>query len=84
VTAAVLPFPIIRRHGFVAKQVAHTLLLNPDSGVRYLQYQLKLQGDAMRRRGIDEDLVQCELRCMAFVIREAFAQNVADNPGGKA
>jgi hypothetical protein len=84
VTAAVLPFPIVRRHGFVAKQVAHASLMNPDSGVRYLQYQLKLQGDAMRRRGIDEDLVQRELRCMASTIRAAFAQNVADNPGGEA
>jgi hypothetical protein len=52
--------------------------------VRYLQYQLKLQGDAMRRRGIDEDLVQRELWCMASAIRAAFAQNVADNPGGGA
>jgi hypothetical protein len=81
-TAVVVPFPIVRRHGFVAKQVAHASLMNPDTGVRYLQYQLKLQGDAMRRRGIDEDLVQRELRCMATAIRAAFAQNVADNPGG--
>jgi len=36
----------------------------------------------MRRRGIDEDLVQRELRCMATAIRAAFAQNVAYNPGG--
>jgi Family of unknown function (DUF6074) len=84
VTATVLPFPIVRRHGFVAKQATHASLMNPDSGVRYLQYQLKLQGNAMRRRGIDEDLVQRELRCMASAIRAAFAQNVADNPGGGA
>ena len=80
-SAAVLPFPIMRRHGFVAKQVARASLMNPDSGVRYLQYQLQIQGDAMRRRGIGEDLVQRELRCMATAIRAAFAQNVADNFG---
>jgi hypothetical protein len=84
VNAAILPFPIVRRHGFVAKQVAHASLMNPDSGVRYLQYQLKLQGDAMRRRGIDEHLVQRELRCMASAIRAAFAQKVAYNPGGES
>ena len=81
-SAAIVPFPIMRRHGFVAKQVAHASLMNPDSGVRYLQHQLQIQGDAMRRRGVDEDLVQRELRCMATAIRAAFAQNVADNPGG--
>ena len=81
-TAAVLPFPIMRRHGFVAKQVAHASLMNPDAGVRYLQYQLKLQGDAMRRRGVDEHIVQRELRCMASAIRAAFAQRTA-RPGGK-
>jgi hypothetical protein len=69
VTAAVIPFPINRRHGFVAKQVACASLMNPDSSVRYLQYQLKLQSDAMRRRGVDENLVQRELRGMADAIQ---------------
>jgi hypothetical protein len=81
-TAVVVPFPITRRHGFVAKQVAHASLMNPDSGLRYLQHQIQIQGDAMRRRGIDEDLVQRELRCMATALQAAFARNVADNPGG--
>jgi hypothetical protein len=84
VTATVLPFPVVRRRGFIAKQVAHASLMNSDSGVRYLQHQLKLQADAMRRRGIDEDLVQRELRCLVSAIRADFAHNVADNLGGEA
>jgi Family of unknown function (DUF6074) len=82
VTATVLPFPIVRRHGFVAKQVAQASRMDPDAGARYLRYQLKLQGGAMRRRGINEDLVQRELRCMASAIRTA--QNVADKSDGEA
>jgi hypothetical protein len=82
VTAAVLPFPIVRRHGFVEKQVAHSSQMDPDAGARYLRQQLKIQGGAMRRRGINEHRVQRELRCMASAIRAA--QNVADKSEGEA
>ena len=75
-TAAVLPFPAGRRHGSVAKQIARASLVNPDFGVRYLQYQLKLQGDAMRRRGIEE-VVQRELRCIASAVRRPLPRNLA-------
>jgi hypothetical protein len=81
-TAAVLPFPIIRRGAYIAKQAAHAALMNPDAGVRYLQHQIDIQAEAMRRKGVDEDLVQRELRCMASAIRAAFAQRTA-RPGGK-
>ena len=81
-TAVVYPFPIIRRGAYIAKQAAHAALMNPDAGVRYLQHALDVQADTMRRRGIDEDLVQRELRCMASAIRAAFAQRTA-RPGGK-
>ena len=75
-TAIVLPFPIVRRHGFIQKQASHAALMNPDSGVRYLQHQLDIQGETMRRRGIDEDLIQRELRCMRHALQDAFAGNV--------
>ena len=84
-TAAILPFTIVRRHGFVAKQVGHASQMNPESGVRYLHYQMKLQGDARWRRGFDKDLIQRELRCMASAIRTAFVlQTMTDNPGGES
>jgi hypothetical protein len=82
VTAVVVPFPIARRLAFITKQVTHASLMNADAGVRYVQHQLDVQADAMRRRGIDEDLVQRELRCMASAIRAAFARRTA-RPGGK-
>jgi hypothetical protein len=82
VTAAVLPFPLARRCAFIQKQVTHASLMNPDAGVRYVQHQLDIQAEAMRRRGIDEDLVQRELRCMRRAIQAQFAASV-QTPGGK-
>ena len=82
-SAVVVPFPIARRHGFVTKQVAHASLMSPDSGGRYLRYQIKLQVDAMRRRGIDENLVQREVRCMTVAIQAAFAKTAQTNLGGE-
>jgi hypothetical protein len=81
-TAVVVPFPIARRQSFIAKQASHAALMNPDAGVRYLQHQLDVQADAMRRRGIEEDLIQRELRCMRRAVQAQFAGNV-QHPGGE-
>lgn len=79
----VVPFPIANRRVFISRQAKHAAALNPDSGIRYLQHQIKLQGDAMRRKGIGEDLVQRELRCMAYAIRAAFINDKVKRPGGE-
>jgi hypothetical protein len=51
-TAAILPFPIARRRAFISKQAAHAALMHPEAGVRYLQHQLDVQAEAMRRKGV--------------------------------
>jgi hypothetical protein len=68
-TAAVLPFPIARRRAFIQKQADHATCLRPDVAGRYLEYQLQVQRDAMRRRGVAEDLIARELKCMEAAIR---------------
>ena len=73
-TATILPFPILRRYGFVQKQAAHAAGMNPDAGVRYIEYQIQVQRDAMRRRGIAEDLIARELKLMEAAIRRALLQ----------
>jgi hypothetical protein len=75
-TATVFPFPIVRRRAFIRKQVAHAALINPDASVRYLQHQLDVQAETMRRKGIAEELVQRELRCMRSALQAEFAANV--------
>ena len=51
-TATILPFPILRRHGFIQKQAAHAACMNPIAAARYIEYQIQVQRDAMRRRGV--------------------------------
>lgn len=67
--AQVVPFPLARRRTMIERQARYASELNPDAAQRHIQQQLKIQGDAMRRRGIDEQLIGCELRCMKNAIR---------------
>jgi hypothetical protein len=69
-TAVIVPFPIARRRVFIQKQADHATCLNPDAAQRYILYQLQVQRDAMRRRGVDEDIIARELKCMEAAIRQ--------------
>jgi hypothetical protein len=77
-TATVFPFPIIRRHGFIQKQAAHAASMNPDSAVRYIERQLTIQRDTMRKRGIAENLIDRELYRMAMAMRSEFQRATAE------
>ena len=68
-TASIVPFPLARRHNMITRQSRYAAELNPDAAERFIQQQLKIQGDSMRRRGIEEDLIDRELKCMEFEIR---------------
>jgi hypothetical protein len=70
----VLPFPIARRRDFIRKQAAHAARMNPDSAVRYVERQLLAQRDAMRRRGIAENLIDRELHSMTAAMYAEFLQ----------
>ena len=73
-TAIVFPFPILRRHGFVQKQAEHAACMNPAAAARYVEHQIQVQRDAMRRRGVAEDLIARELKLMDAAIRRALLQ----------
>jgi hypothetical protein len=68
--AVIIPFPLARRQAFIRKQADHATCLNPDSAERYLEYQLQVQRDAMRRRGVADDLIARELKCMERAVRQ--------------
>jgi hypothetical protein len=76
-TATVYPFPIHRRNGFIEKQATHAASMNPDASARYVEYQIQVQGDAMRRRGISDDLIARELKLMDAAIRRQLLQALA-------
>jgi hypothetical protein len=68
-TATVFPFPLVRRMDMIERQSRYAAELNPASAERFIQQQLNIQGDSMRRRGIEERLIRHELRCMELEIR---------------
>jgi hypothetical protein len=53
----------------ILRQARYAAVLNPDAAERHIQRQLKIQGQAMRRRGIDERLITREINCLETSIR---------------
>lgn len=67
--AAVLPFPLSRRLDLIQRQAEYALALKPEKGEAHIQRQIQCQADALRRRGIPEEIVQRELSSMRAAIR---------------
>jgi hypothetical protein len=61
----------------VHRQARRYTELNPDAAERHIAYQVKLQADAMRRKGIAEDLVERESQCFETAIRALLAKAAA-------
>ncbi len=80
--AEVVPFPIVRRRAFIERQASRAAELNHSAGERHIQQQIKLQIAAMRRKGVTEDLIVAEARCMESAIRSALWQSTFGKPGG--
>jgi Family of unknown function (DUF6074) len=53
-TAHVIPFPSNRRGAFIRKQADTMAKMSAEKGDAYLRSQLAIQGDSMRRKGIDD------------------------------
>jgi len=79
--AHLIPFPSNRRRAFVERQ-AQTMAKLPDKKAEaYLRSQLAIQGDSMRRKGIDEAAAGRVLRDLETAIRaELFRQVLLSNP----
>jgi len=65
----VLPFPLARRRSMVERQARRYTELNPDAAERHIAYQVLVQANAMRRKGIGEELIERECRCFEDAIR---------------
>lgn len=75
--ASVLPFPLARRRDLIVRQARRYVELNPDAAERHIAYQVEVQAAAMRRRGIDNDLIKRECRCFEGAIRALLAKSAA-------
>ena len=64
----VVPFPLSRRRALVCKQAWILSGLAPKSAQRHLAHQLKVQHDALMRRGVDPDRIERELASLERTI----------------
>ena len=76
-TAIIVPFPLASRRSMILRQARYAAVLNPDAAERHIQQQLKIQGQAMRRRGIDEQLIVHEINSMETSIRATLLRAVS-------
>jgi Family of unknown function (DUF6074) len=65
------------RQSMILRQARYAAVLNPDAAERHIQRQLKIQGQAMRRRGIDERLITREINCLETSIRTTLSRAVS-------
>jgi hypothetical protein len=80
-SAIVVPFPLARRRRYIVRQAKRAFELTGDAAERHIQSQIKIQADAMRRKGISEIVITREIKNMEFAIRSVLPRAVS---GGTA
>jgi hypothetical protein len=76
-TAAIVPFPMANRRSLIIRQARYAAQLSPDAAGDHIQRQLKIQAQAMRRRGIDEVLISQEVNRLETSIRALLLRAVS-------
>jgi len=76
-TASVLPFPLAHRRDMIARQSRYAAQLNPASAERFIRQQIRIQAENMRRRGVQQKLIEHELRCMETAIRQQLQVSIS-------
>jgi methylmalonyl-CoA mutase N-terminal domain/subunit len=59
--ANILPFPLLKRSGFIAKQARYIATVREHKQRRELERLVEVQRDAMRRRCVPDDLIEREI-----------------------
>ncbi len=70
-SAAIVPFPIARRHKFIERQANRVAGMARDAGERHIQTLRKVQTDVLRRKGVGDEMIARELQHMENAIRNA-------------
>jgi hypothetical protein len=68
-TASIVPFPVAERGAFIHKQAARIATLSQAQGDAHLRQQLRIQADAMRRKGVTEEIITREIRSAESAIK---------------
>ncbi|WP_454000022.1 DUF6074 family protein [Afipia felis] len=75
-SAKILVFPLRNRIGFVERQARQIAGMNAVAGERHLAHQLRVQRETLERKGVDEALIQSELKQLEGAIRAALWRTV--------
>jgi len=67
-SANVVPFPLSRRIAFVERHADIISSMAPKSAERHLAHQLKVQQDALKRRGVDPERINREIASLERAI----------------
>ena len=81
-TATVIPFPRARDRNFVNRHVARMADLEHARAEKHLACQLRIQAEAMGRRGIAGNLIAREVRSLERAIRGALSRIVFSGESG--
>jgi hypothetical protein len=73
---AVLPFPLARRRDLIWRQAQYASQLSREAAEGHIARQSKTQADVMRRKGVDEALIEHECRCFETAIRVAMCRSI--------
>jgi hypothetical protein len=72
--ATILLFPSARRRRFVRSQAMQMASLSPAAADKHLRRQLRVQAEAIQRRGIGSEVVDADLRALESAIRAEFCR----------
>ena len=67
--AQVLPFPLVRRRNLIRRQARFYADQAPQAAEKNLAHQLKVQGEALVRKGVAPDVADAEVRSLERAIR---------------
>lgn len=81
--AQVLPFPLTRRRDLIRRQARFYADQAPRAAEKNLAHQLKVQGEALIRKGVEPATAQDEVRSLELAIR-AEVRGWPMSPGGAA
>lgn len=79
--AEVIPFPRTRDRAFILRHARRMAELRPRAAENHLLSQLKIQADAMARKGVKADLAAQHIKALELAIRAELWRMVLTPPG---
>lgn len=83
-TAQIIAFPLARRRAFIVRQAGSMAIRSVELAEGYLAQQLRLQADAMLRKGIPPETVDREVGALERAIRAELSNQIHHTQGGVA